>query len=88
MVNGYRTNKGGAYQGVPNVEFHNDLTYDKSVVMVFQLAKSTVCRIGCHKRANRPLIDRTSGSVPLEECRRGEWLQHKPPTDINTVMSG
>ena len=83
-MNRYRTKEGVIYQGVPNVAFQNGLTYDKGIVMVFQLSESTVCSIGRHKCADRPLIDRTSISVSLEERWGYKRFQHEPSAKVDT----
>ena len=75
MVNRYRTGGDGVGQSVPNaVKFKNGLTYDECIVMILQLTKSTIRRVGRHEGADRPLIDGASASVPLEQCGRDKRL--------------
>ena len=63
------------------------MTYNECIVMLLQLVKSTACLVGCHKCADRPLVGRTGAGIFLEECRRDERLQHKPPSNIHTVVN-
>ena len=84
-MNRYGTN-GGVRQDMSGVTLEDGLTYDEGVVVVFQLAKPTVCGISCHQRADRPLIDRTSAGVLLEERWGDEWFQHEPSANIDTSM--
>ena len=88
MVDRYGTSEGGVDQDGPKVEFQNGSTYDESVIMVFQLGESTVCGIGRHECADRPLIDRAGGSIWLEEGRGDKRLQHKPSAKIDTIIDG
>lgn len=58
--------KGGTGQDAPNVEFQGGSTYDKSIIVAFQLGESAVRPISRHQSANRPFINRAGVRVPLE----------------------
>ena len=77
-----RVGKGVSHEGLKS------LTYDECIVMMLQLVKSAACLVSCHECADRPLINRTGISVFLEERRGDERFQHKPPSNIHTVMDG
>ena len=60
------------------------LTYDESIVMLFQLVKPAVRGVSCHECTECPLIDRTG--VFLVELWGDERFQDEPPSDIHTTM--